>query len=240
MLADVDAAADPAAAVLLARYFKLGPGEYGYGDRMIGVKLSTIRGILKPYLRAGLPLDDLEQALASPIHEHRLTILCVLADRATRALRPSTADPLELQALYELYLRNTAYINNWDLVDCSAPQVVGGYLLDKPRDPLYELVRSTSLWERRIALVATQYLINQGQTADTYKLAAAVLDDREDLIHKASGWMLREAGKRVDETELRAFLDRYAAQMPRTMLRYAIERLDPAARRRYLDVPRTR
>ncbi|HEY3515122.1 MAG TPA: DNA alkylation repair protein [Kribbella sp.] len=240
MLADVDAAADPAAAVLLARYFKLGPGEYGYGDRMIGVKLSTIRGILKPYLRAGLPLDDLEQALASPIHEHRLTILCVLADRATRALRPSTADPLELQALYELYLRNTAYINNWDLVDCSAPQVVGGYLLDKPRDPLYELVRSTSLWERRIALVATQYLINQGQTADTYKLAAEVLDDREDLIHKASGWMLREAGKRVDETELRAFLDRYAAQMPRTMLRYAIERLDPAARRRYLDVPRTR
>ncbi|WP_427896563.1 DNA alkylation repair protein [Kribbella sp. GL6] len=240
LLADVDAAADPAAAELLARYFKLGPGEYGYGDRMIGVKLSTIRGILKPYLRAGLPLDDLEQALTSPVHEHRLTILCLLADRATQALKPRTADPDELRALYEIYLRNTAYINNWDLVDCSAPQVVGGYLLDKPRDPLYELVRSTSLWERRVALVATQYLINQGQTADTYKLSAQVLDDREDLIHKASGWMLREAGKRVDETELRAFLDRYAGRMPRTMLRYAIERLDPASRRRYLDVPRIR
>ncbi|MFD7153969.1 DNA alkylation repair protein [Kribbella sp. NPDC059898] len=240
MLAEVDAAADPAAAELLARYFKLGPGEYGHGDQMIGVKLSTIRDILKPYLRAGLPLDDLEQALTSPVHEHRLTILCLLADRATQALKSRTANPAELRALYELYLRNTAYINNWDLVDCSAPQVVGGYLLDKPRDPLYELVRSTSLWERRIALVATQYLINQGQTADTYKLSAEVLDDREDLIHKASGWMLREAGKRVDEAELRAFLDRYAGRMPRTMLRYAIERLDPASRRRYLGVPRTR
>ncbi|MGZ0149140.1 DNA alkylation repair protein [Kribbella sp. WER1] len=240
LLADVDAAADPAAAEILARYFKLGPGEYGYGDRMIGVKLSTIRGILKPYLREPLPLDDLEQALRSPIHEHRLTILCVLADRATRALKPRTANPDELHAVYELYLRGTAYINNWDLVDCSAPQVVGGYLLDKARDPLDELVRSTSLWERRIALVATQYLINQGQTADTYRLSAEVLDDPEDLIHKASGWMLREAGKRVDEAELRAFLDRYAGRMPRTMLRYAIERLDPDSRKHYLAVPRIR
>jgi 3-methyladenine DNA glycosylase AlkD len=238
LLADVDAAADPAVAEVLARYFKLGPGEYGHGDRMIGVKLSTIRGILKPYSRAGLPLAELEEALTSPVHEHRLTILCLLADRATSALKPRTANPDELRATYEIYLRSTAYINNWDLVDCSAPQVVGGYLLDKPRDPLYELVRSKSLWERRIALVATQYLINQGQTADTYKLSAEVLDDREDLIHKASGWMLREAGKRVDEAELRAFLDQYAARMPRTMLRYAIERLDPDSRKHYLGAPR--
>jgi 3-methyladenine DNA glycosylase AlkD len=240
LLADVDTAADPAVAQLLARYFKLGPGGYGHGDRMIGVKLSSIRGILKPYLRAGLPLPELEQALTSPVHEHRLTILCLLADRASRALKPRTANPAELEAIYGIYLRSTAYVNNWDLVDCSAPQVVGGYLLDKPRDPLYDLVRSSSLWERRIALVATQYLINQGQTADTYKLAAEVLDDREDLIHKASGWMLREAGKRVSEDELRAFLDQYATRMPRTMLRYAIERLDPVSRRHYLDVPRTR
>ncbi|GAA3145410.1 3-methyladenine DNA glycosylase AlkD [Kribbella aluminosa] len=240
LLSDVDAAADPAAALILARYFKLGPGEYGHGDRMIGVKLSTIRGILKPYLRADLPLPELEQALTSPVHEHRLTILCLLADRAARAIKPRTANPAELQALYEIYLRSTAYINNWDLVDCSAPQIVGGYLLDKSRDPLYELVRSTSLWERRIALVATQYLINQGQSADTYRLSAEVLDDREDLIHKASGWMLREAGKRVDEAELRAFLDRYAGRMPRTMLRYAIERLDAVSRRHYLAVPRVR
>lgn len=235
LLADVDAAADPAVAEVLARYFKTGPGEYGDGDRMIGVKLSTIRGILKPYLRAGLPLPELEQALTSPVHEHRLTVLCLLADRASRALKPRTANPAELEAVYQIYLRSTAHINNWDLVDCSAPQIVGGYLLDKPRGPLYVLIRSASLWERRIALVATQFLINQGQTADTYKLSAAVLDDREDLIHKASGWMLREAGKRVSEDELRTFLDRYATRMPRTMLRYSIERLDPVSRRHYLQ-----
>jgi 3-methyladenine DNA glycosylase AlkD len=234
LLAEVDAAADPAVAEMLARYFQLQPGGYGHGDRMIGVKLSTIRGILKPYLRAGLPLAELEQALTSPVHEHRLTILCLLADRAARSLKPGTANPAELTAIHELYTRSTAYINNWDLVDCSAPQVVGGYLLDKPRDELYVLIRSRSLWERRIAMVATQFLIGQGQTADTYKLAAEVLDDPEDLIHKASGWMLREAGKRVSEDELRAFLDRYTTRMPRTMLRYAIERLDETSRRHYL------
>ncbi|MET9317122.1 DNA alkylation repair protein [Kribbella sp. NPDC003505] len=233
-MAEVDAAADPAVAEVLTRYFQLQPGGYGHGDRMIGVKLSTIRGILKPYLRADLPLPQLEQALTSPVHEHRLAVLCLLADRASRSLKPRTADPHELAAIYELYLRSTPHINNWDLVDCSAPQIVGGYLLDKPRDPLYTLVRSSSLWERRIALVATQYLIGAGQTADTYRLAAEVLDDPEDLVHKASGWMLREAGKRVSEEELRAFLDRYATRMPRTMLRYAIERLDPDSRKAYL------
>ncbi|TDW98092.1 DNA alkylation repair protein [Kribbella sp. VKM Ac-2566] len=234
LIADVDAAADPAVAEVLARYFQLQPGGYGHGDQMIGVKLSTIRGILKPYLRADLPLPELEQALTSPVHEHRLAILCLLADRASRSLKPRTANPHELAAIYELYTRSTVYINNWDLVDCSAPQVAGGYLLDKPRDPLYTLIRSDQLWERRIALIATQYLIGQGQTADTYKLAAEVLDDPEDLVHKASGWMLREAGKRVSEDELRAFLDQYATRMPRTMLRYAIERLDPISRKQYL------
>jgi 3-methyladenine DNA glycosylase AlkD len=201
---------------------------------MIGVKLSTIRGILKPYLHADLPLPELEQALADPIHEHRLTILCLLADRASRALKRRTANPAEVTAIHELYLRSTAYVNNWDLVDCSAPQIVGGYLLDKPRDVLYSLVHSATLWDRRIALVATQFLIGVGQTADTYALAVEVLDDREDLIHKASGWMLREAGKRVSEAELLAFLDQYAPRMPRTMLRYAIERLAHDVRKRYL------
>jgi 3-methyladenine DNA glycosylase AlkD len=238
LLADVDAAADPAVAEVLARYFQLQPGGYGHGDRMIGVKLSTIRALLKPYLRAGLPLSELEQALASPVHEHRLAILCLLADRAARSLKPRTANPSELTAIHELYLRSTPYINNWDLVDCSAPQIVGGHLLDKARDVLYTLIRSASLWERRIALVATQYLIGVGQTADTYKLSALVLDDPEDLIHKASAWMLREAGKRVSEDELLAFLDQYASRMPRTMLRYAIERLDPARRGHYLSLKR--
>ena len=234
MLADIDAAADPAAAEVLARYFQLQEGGYGHGDQIIGVKLSAIRGLLKPYLRADLPLAELEEALKSPIHEHRLAVLCLLADRATRSLKPRTANPAEAATIYELYIRSTAYINNWDLVDCSTAEIVGGYLLDKPRKPLYTLVRSTSLWERRIALVATHRFIRAGESADTYALSALVLDDREDLIHKASGWMLREAGKRVSEDELRAFLDRHATVMPRTMLRYAIERLAPDVRKNYL------
>jgi 3-methyladenine DNA glycosylase AlkD len=225
-------------ASVLAGYFKLGPGGYGHGDQMIGVKLSTIRGLLKPYLHADLPLTELEQALKSPIHEHRLAVLCLLADRAAHSLKPRTANPAELAAIYQLYLRSTASINNWDLVDCSASEIVGGYLLDKPRDVLYTLIRSSSLWERRIALVATHLLIMADETADTYALAALVLDDREDLIHKASGWMLREAGKRVSEQELLAFLDEHAAVMPRTMLRYAIERLAADLRKHYLALRR--
>jgi 3-methyladenine DNA glycosylase AlkD len=228
MIASVDAAANPADAAILARYFKTGSGEYGEGDVFAGVKLSTLRVLMKPYLRAGLPLPDLEKALASPVHEHRQAVLVVLAERAARA------DPAGLAAIYELYLRNTAYIDNWDLVDVSAPEIVGGYLLDKPRTVLRELVVSSNLWERRIALVATHRFIRAGESADTYELAALVLDDKQDLIHKASGWMLREAGKRVDQGELLAFLDVHAARMPRTMLRYAIERLPADVRKHYL------
>ena len=238
LLRSIDDAADPAVAEVLTRYFQLKPGGYGFGDRMIGVKLSTLRGLLKPYVRAGLPLPDLEEALASPIHEHRLAVLALLADRASRALKPRTANPAELAAIYDLYLRNTHHVNNWDLVDCSAPQIVGGHLLGKPRDPLYKLVASSNLWERRIALVATQHLIGAGQTADTYALSALVLDDPEDLIHKASGWMLREAGKRVSTDDLLTFLDQHAPAMPRTMLRYAIERLPPETRKHYMTVKR--
>jgi 3-methyladenine DNA glycosylase AlkD len=223
----------------LSRYFQLKPGGYGFGDQMIGVKLSTIRTLLKPYQRASLALPDLEKALASPVHEHRLAILALLADRAARAQKPRTADPAELAAIYKLYLRNTAFINNWDLVDGSAPQIVGGYLLDKPRDVLYELIESPSLWERRIALLATLWFIAAGQSADTYALAARVLNDEEDLIHKASGWMLREAGKRISEDELLAFLNQHTPAMPRTMLRYALERLPPDVRKQYLSIKRS-
>ncbi|GAA0613031.1 DNA alkylation repair protein [Kribbella sandramycini] len=229
LLDEIDAAGDPAVAVALTKYFKVEPGSYGYGDRFVGVKLSTIRGLLKPYLRAAIPLAELERALASPIHEHRLAILCLLAGRASR-------NPAERPEIYALYLRSTPSINNWDLVDCSAAEIVGGHLLDKPRDILTTLVRSESLWERRIALVATHWFIRRGQSADIYALAAEVLDDPEDLIHKAAGWMLREAGKRVSEPELTAFLDRYAAAMPRTMLRYSIERLTPEQRKHYRDL----
>jgi 3-methyladenine DNA glycosylase AlkD len=205
---------------------------------MIGVKLSALRVLLKPYLRADLPLPAVEKALASPVHEHRLAILCLLADRADRALKPRTANPAELQAIYDLYLRNTRYIDNWDLVDCSAPEIVGAQLLDRPRDPLYKLIASSNLWERRIALVATHKLIIAGRTADTFALAELVLDDREDLIHKASGWMLREAAKHTTPDELVVFLDTHAHRMPRTMLRYAIERLPKELRTYYLTSSR--
>jgi 3-methyladenine DNA glycosylase AlkD len=214
------------------------PGGYGEGDRMIGVKLSALRVLLKPYLRADLPLPAVEEALASPIHEHRLAVLCLLADRASRALKPRTANLAELAAIYDLYLRNTRYIDNWDLVDCSAPDIVGGWLLDQPSGPLYRLIASSNLWERRIALVATHRLIRAGQTADTFALALRVLDDKEDLIHKASGWMLREAAKHTAPTELLAFLDEHAVRMPRTMLRYSIERLPVETRKHYLRLGR--
>ncbi|HEY0473257.1 MAG TPA: DNA alkylation repair protein [Kribbella sp.] len=239
LIASIDQAADPAVAESLSRYFKLKPGGYGYGDQMIGVKLSTIRTLLKPFQRAGLPLPELETALASRIHEHRLAVLTLLAARAARAQKPRTANPAELAEIYDLYLRNTRFVNNWDLVDGSAPQIVGGHLLDKPRDVLYTLIESPSLWERRIALLATLWFIVAGESADTYALAARVLTDKEDLIHKASGWMLREAGKRVSEGELLAFLDQHTPAMPRTMLRYALERLPPETRTHYLSIKRT-
>jgi hypothetical protein len=147
LLRSIDDAADPAVAEVLAGYFQLKPGGYGFGDRMIGVKLSTLRGLLKTYVRADLPLVDLEKALASPIHEHRLAVLALLADRAALARKPRTTNAAEPASIYDLYLRNTRHVNNWDLVDCSAPQVVGAYLLDKDRAPLYKLIASSNLWE---------------------------------------------------------------------------------------------
>ncbi|GAB3813341.1 DNA alkylation repair protein [Kribbella italica] len=233
LLADIDAAADAGTAAILSRYFQVKPGGYGEGDLMIGVKLSTLRGIVKPYGRADLPLPELEEALQSPVHEHRLAVLCLLADRADRALKPRTADPAEVAAIFDLYLRNTEHINNWDLVDCSAAEIVGGHLLDRPGDILHTLIRSPLIWDRRIALVATHRFIRAGDSTDIYALAPQVLDDPEDLIHKASGWMLREAGKRVSPDELLAFLDQYAARMPRTMLSYALEHFPPETRKHY-------
>jgi 3-methyladenine DNA glycosylase AlkD len=221
------AAADPDAATVLARYFQARPGGYGEGDRFIGVKLSTIRRLVAAHCRSPFVPMDWRDMLHSRVHEERLAALVVMAERAVRG--PSS----ERELIYDTYLAATRWIDNWDLVDVSAAPVVGGWLLTRDRTPLYTLAGSALLWERRIAVVATHQLIRAGLTEDTYRLAVALRSDREDLIHKAVGWMLREAGRRVDEAELRGFLDAYAPELPRTTLRYAVERFTPDVRLHY-------
>jgi 3-methyladenine DNA glycosylase AlkD len=175
--------------------------------------------------------------LRSPIHERRMITLIVMSERAKKLVKRGDDD--ELHLIYEIYLGNTSYVNNWDLVDISCGPIVGGYLLDRDRSPLYELARSDLLWDRRIAMVGSQRFLRRGETSDLYRLAEILLSDRQDLIHKAVGWSLREAGKRVDADGLRRFLDQYASIMPRTALRYAIEHFDAAERQHYLTLRRT-
>lgn len=215
----------PAQAAILARFFKTGPGEYGEGDRFIGVKVPVVRDVARQF--RDLPLRDVETLLHSEIHEERLLALVILVGQF------SCGGDAVRTAICDLYLANTRWINNWDLVDLSAPAIVGGYLADRSRKPLYRLARSASLWERRIGILATHWFIRHGDCADTLKIAKVLLGDREDLIHKAVGWMLREVGKR-DLSALESFLDQHCRAMPRTMLRYALERLPEAQRRAYM------
>lgn len=223
-------AGDPARAKFLPTFFKTGPGQYGEGDRFLGLTLPQIRGLAAAY--RDLSLADLEALLESPWHEARSLALIILVRRYRRAAAAGQT------AIFRLYLRRTDRINNWDLVDVSAPDIVGGHLLTRPRGLLRRLARSSSLWERRVAIVATYRFIREHQFADTLELAEQLLGDRQDLIHKAVGWMLREVGKR-DQAVLGRFLDRHAPAMPRTALRYAIERLPPADRQRYMALPRS-
>jgi 3-methyladenine DNA glycosylase AlkD len=236
----MEAAASPENARVLASYFKVSPGSYGEGDTFLGLKLSDVRQLAKPYLASAFEPDQWLPMLRSPIHEHRLITLVVMTERAKKSVRKSEGDTDELQLIYGTYLDNTKYVNNWDLVDVSCGWIVGGYLLDRDRSPLYELVRSDLLWDRRIAMVSSQHFLRRRETSDLYRLAELLLPDRHDLIHKAVGWSLREAGKRVDRDELRRFLDQHASVMPRTALRYAIEHFEPAERQRYLAIPRQR
>jgi len=226
----LEAAADPDAAIALARYFKTEPGAYGEGDRFIGIRVPVLRAIAKPYAHSTFDADDWLPLLQHEVHEYRLTALLAMAYRFNRA------DNAEQSAIYACYLDNTAYVNNWDLVDQSCPAIIGGYLLDRDRSPLDQLARSASLWERRISMISTHTFIRNGQTRDTYRIALILTDDPHDLIHKAVGWMLREAGKRVSEPELLSFLDHHATRLPRTALRYAIERFDPDLRQHYLSL----
>ena len=215
----------PERAGAAARFYKTGPGQYAEGDVFLGVSVPVVRGLAREF--RAMPLGEVERLLKSPAHEARLLALLILVESVRRC------DEARRVAVYDVYLRNTASVNNWALVDTSAPAVVGGHLADRPRTPLDTLAGSASLWERRIALVATLHFIRRGESADTLRIARRLLADRHDLIHKATGWMLREVGKR-DRSALEGFLDRHLADMPRTALRYAIERFPADRRRAYL------
>ena len=218
--------ADPGVARVLQRFFKTGPGEYGAGDVFLGVKVPPVRALAKRCRE--LPLPGVLELLQSPFHEERLLALLVLVQQYAKG-----DDALRRQ-VYGAYLAHTRFINNWDLVDASAHLIVGPHLAGRRTTaPLVALARSASVWERRIAVIATFHFTRRGEFAPTLRLARLLLTDRHDLIHKAVGWMLREVGKR-DGDALRGFLDEHYAPMPRTMLRYAIERLAPAERRRYM------
>ncbi len=214
-------------AMVLQRFFKTGKGEYGEGDIFLGLTVPQQRAIAKKY--RDLLLAYIEKLLHNKIHEYRLTALFILSDQFKHS------DEKKQKIYYDFYLANTKHINNWDLIDLSARDIVGGYLINKPKERkiLHTLARSNSLWERRIAMLATSAFFRNNDVADTLAIAEILLHDNHDLIHKAVGWMLREVGKR-DDAVLISFLNKYCKTMPRTMFRYAIERFPEAKRRTYL------
>lgn len=217
--------ADPQQAANLQRFFKTGPGDYGEGDRFLGLRVPQIRKLVRDF--AETPLKDIQQLLRSEIHEERLLALLLMVQRFQRG------EEKEREGLYHRYLASTRHINNWDLVDASAQHIVGAWLFDKSREPLYQLAHSASLWERRIAIISTFHFIKQGELTESLRLAEHLLQDSHALIHKAVGWVLREVGKRDQDAE-EAFLRKHYRQMPRTMLRYAIERFPERKRQDYL------
>jgi 3-methyladenine DNA glycosylase AlkD len=218
-------AADPIKAEELQRFFKTGPGEYGHGDVFLGIRVPTLRKIAKTFPKTGL--SEVDILLKSPIHEERFLSLVFLLQTYAKASVP------EKKNLYHFYLDHTPFINNWDLVDTSAPYIVGAFLSDKSRKPLTILAKSTNLWERRIAVMATFFFIRQDDFTDALLISESLLNDKEDLIHKAVGWMLREIGNRNRQTE-EFFLINHCRKMPRTMLRYAIEKFPESKRKQYL------
>jgi 3-methyladenine DNA glycosylase AlkD len=228
--AKLRAAADARVAESSRRFFKSEPGGYGYGDRFLGIRVPALRRAAREFHAA--PLSVAFALLRSPFHEERLAALFMLVERFERGTQA------EQQRIYERYLEHVPKrVNNWDLVDSSAPCIAGAYLSQRPRGVLYELARSPNIWCRRVAIMATFWFLRHGQFDDTLALAELLLDDREDLIHKAVGWMLREVGNR-DRAAAEAFVRRHASRMPRTMLRYAIEKYPERARRAHLAVPK--
>jgi 3-methyladenine DNA glycosylase AlkD len=212
-------------AEVLQRFFKTGPGQYGEGDIFLGLTVPQMRALAKEY--RALANREIVDLLQSAFHDERAIALFILVQAFAKA------DEAARKQIYELYLQQTKFINSWDLVDCSAAQIVGGFLLEKSRKPLHKLAKSPSLWERRIAIIATFHFIRQNEFAETLKIAGLLLGDKEDLIHKAVGWMLREVGKRNRHVEEEFLIEHYE-KMPRTMLRYAIEKFPEARRQMFL------
>lgn len=223
--AELASLADPERAKIHAWFFKTGPGQYGEGDLFLGIKVPALRRTALGY--RSLALNDVARLLASKLHEHRAAALEILVAKYDQALEE------ERDEIFRFYLDHTTGINNWDLVDGSAPYIVGEHLVSRRRDLLDELAVSQNLWERRIAIVATFAFLKRGDTAATYRIARKLLADKHDLIHKAVGWALREAGK-VSRPKLLAFIEKHYERMPRTALRYAIERFPVEERKAIL------
>ena len=213
----------------LARFFKTGKGQYGEGDIFLGMKVPESREIAKKF--KDIPMKEVQGLLNSKIHEHRLIALFILIDKYKRESEQ------EKKKIFDFYLKNTRNINNWDLVDLSAPNIIGDFLLikRKERKILYVLVKSKNLWERRIAVLATFAFIREKQFDDVFRIANMLLRDKHDLIHKAVGWMLREVGKRDCKKE-KEFLTKYCSRMPRTMLRYSIEKFNEKERKYFMEL----
>jgi len=213
-------------ASFLQRFFKTGPGEYGEGDVFIGARVPDTRKVCRKF--KDLSLSEIQKLLNSPIHEHRLGAVIILTSQFNK----------NRDEIYDFYLKNVraGRVNNWDIVDSSAHKIIGPYLFNKPHDLLFELAGSNNLWQRRVAVISTFYFISKGDGSTCLALAEKLINDPHDLIHKAVGWMLREVGKRVDEAILLDFLDKHAHEMPRTMLRYSIEKLPEHKRLHYLKI----
>jgi 3-methyladenine DNA glycosylase AlkD len=222
---DLQKLKNPEKAKILSRFFKAGKGQYAEGDIFLGIAVSEQRKAANKY--SDISLKDLQKLLSSKIHEYRLISLFILINKYKKT------DIAGKKEIVEFYLKNSKNINNWDLVDLSADKILGEHLLEKDKSILYKLVKSDDLWERRISIIATSNFIKNNKFEDSLRISELLLEDKHDLIHRAVGWMLREIGKRNQETEEK-FLKRYYKKMPRTMLRYAIERFDENKRKLYL------
>ncbi len=225
LIKELEELANETQAQILQRFFKTGEGEYGEGDVFLGIKVPEQRKVARKYL--GLNFPKIQELLDSKIHEHRLVGILILVDKYKKANEETKGD------IFNFYLKNTKNINNWDLVDLSAHKIVGDFLFDKKKTKLYELANSKNLWEKRIAIIATLNFIRKEEFTDTLRISEILLNDSHDLIHKAVGWMLREVGKKNQEVE-EDFLKQHYKKMPRTMLRYAIERFPEEMRQKYL------